>query len=37
MHALTLEFIKDYLKNAKKALDIGVGSGFMTLAMAKLI
>ncbi len=31
MHAITLEFLKDYLKESKKALDIGTGSGWMTV------
>ena len=34
MHCLTLEQMKDKLKTSKKALDIGCGSGYMTLAMA---
>lgn len=37
MHAITLEFLKDYLKESKKALDIGTGSGWMTVAIAKLM
>lgn len=37
MHALTLEVMKDYLKNAKKCLDIGTGSGWMSLAMKKMM
>jgi len=37
MHALQLELLKDCLKGAKKALDIGTGSGYMTLALAKMM
>jgi len=36
MHAITLEEIKNYLINSDSVLDIGVGSGFMTLAFALL-
>jgi protein-L-isoaspartate O-methyltransferase len=37
MHALTLEVLREKLHTAKKALDIGTGSGYMTLAMAKVL
>lgn len=37
MHASQLEYLKDSLKNAKKALDIGTGSGMFALCMAKLM
>ena len=37
MHALTLEIMKEKLKQGKKGLDIGTGSGYMTLAMAKVM
>lgn len=37
MHAMTLEFLKDQLKTSKKCLDIGTGSGFMALAMKKMM
>lgn len=37
MHAYTLEVMYSYIKNGKKCLDIGTGSGFMTLAMAKIL
>ena len=34
MHAETLHYLHDQLKTAKRVLDIGTGSGFMTAAMA---
>lgn len=37
MHALQLELLKDCFKGAKRALDIGTGSGYMALAMAKMM
>lgn len=36
MHAYALEFLYPNLKEAKKVLDIGSGSGYLTLAMALL-
>jgi len=37
MHAIQLEILKDCLRGAKKALDIGTGSGFVALSMAKMM
>ncbi|EGR34210.1 protein-l-isoaspartate, D-aspartate o-methyltransferase, putative [Ichthyophthirius multifiliis] len=37
MHAFTLELIKGYTKTAVKALDIGVGSGWITVALSELM
>ena len=37
MHAKTLEYLIDNLKKAKKVLDIGVGSGYLSACMALLI
>lgn len=37
MHAKTLEYLIDNLKKAKKVLDIGVGSGYLSVCMALLI
>jgi len=37
MHAAALEYLKDHLKYAKKSLDIGSGTGYLTLAFAKLM
>ena len=31
MHAYALELLKDHLLNSKKCLDIGSGSGYLTL------
>lgn len=31
MHAYALELLRDNLKNAKKTLDIGSGTGYLTL------
>ena len=31
------EFLKDQLKTAKRCLDVGSGSGYLTLAFAKLM
>jgi protein-L-isoaspartate(D-aspartate) O-methyltransferase len=36
MHAETLSYLYENLKNAKSILDIGTGSGYMTAAMAYL-
>ena len=35
MHAYCLEILKDYLKPGAKALDVGFGSGYLTVAMSK--
>ena len=37
MHAHSLELLKDSLIKGKKALDIGSGSGYLTLCMSKLM
>ncbi|KRX07523.1 hypothetical protein PPERSA_11072 [Pseudocohnilembus persalinus] len=37
MHAISLEFLKDHLKNAKRVLDIGSGTGFLTVAMFRMM
>jgi len=37
IHAKTLEYLRYYLKQAKKTLDIGSGSGYLTLAFAKMM
>ena len=36
MHAYALELLYPKLKDSKKVLDIGSGSGYLTLAMALL-
>jgi protein-L-isoaspartate(D-aspartate) O-methyltransferase len=37
MHCIALECLKDHLKYAKRALDLGSGTAYSTLAMAKLM
>ena len=37
MHAYCLELLKDYLKPGQKALDVGFGSGYLTVAMSKMM
>jgi len=37
MHATQLELLKDCLSGAKKALDIGTGSGYVALSLAKMM
>ena len=37
MHANTLEILKDKLIKGGKALDIGVGSGFLTACLAEMM
>ena len=37
MHAYCLELLKDHLKEGGKALDIGFGSGYLTVAMSKMM
>ena len=35
MHAYALELLCDHLPNAKKSLDIGSGTGYLTLGILK--
>lgn len=37
MHAMTLESMKDHLPHAKKAIDIGTGSGYLAACFAELM
>jgi len=37
MHAVQLELLKDCFKNAKRALDIGTGSGYVALCLSKMM
>ena len=37
LHAYCLEALKDYLKPGCKALDVGSGSGYLTVAMSKMM
>ena len=37
MHAYALEFLRERLASAKKCLDVGSGSGYLTLAFLKLM
>ena len=37
MHAYCLEMLKDHLKVGGKALDVGFGSGYLTVAMSKMM
>jgi len=37
MHAYALELLKDHLQNGKRALDVGSGSGYLTLCFAKMM
>ena len=37
MHAYCLELLKDHLKEGGKALDVGFGSGYLTVAMSKMM
>ena len=37
MHAYCLELLKDHLKPRGKALDVGFGSGYLTVAMSKMM
>jgi len=37
LHAYCLEQLKDHLKPGNKALDIGFGSGYLTVAMSKMM
>lgn len=37
MHAHTLELLKDHLKEGERALDVGSGSGYLTVCMALMV
>ena len=37
MHAYCLELLKDHLKEGGKSLDVGFGSGYLTVAMSKMM
>ena len=37
MHAYCLELLKDHLKKGGKSLDVGFGSGYLTVAMSKMM
>ena len=37
MHAYYLELLKDHLKPGGKSLDVGFGSGYLTVAMSKMM
>jgi len=37
MHAHALEFLKDHLKEGERALDVGSGSGYLTVCMALMV
>ena len=37
MHAYCLELLKDHLKIGGRALDVGFGSGYLTVAMSKMM
>ena len=37
MHAYCLELLKDHLKEGGRALDVGFGSGYLTVAMSKMM
>ena len=37
LHAYSLEALKDFLKPGNKVLDVGSGSGYLTLAMSKMM
>ena len=37
LHAYCLELLKDYLKEGNTVLDIGFGSGYLTVAMSKMM
>ena len=37
LHAYCLEALKDFLKPGKKAMDIGSGSGYLPVAMSKMM
>jgi len=37
MHAMALEYLKDHLHKGKRSLDVGSGSGYLTLAFAKMM
>ena len=37
MHAIALEFLSKHLSTAKSCLDVGSGSGYLTLALSKMM
>lgn len=37
MHAHALELLKDHLQKGEKALDVGSGSGYLTVCMALMV
>ena len=37
IHSYCLELLKDHLKEGNKALDIGFGSGYLTVAMSRMM
>ena len=37
MHAVALELLSNHLEKAKKCLDVGSGSGYLTLAFYKMM
>ena len=37
LHTYCLELLKDYLKTGGKSLDVGFGSGYLTVAMSKMM
>jgi len=37
MHAYAMEYLKEYLKPGKKCLDVGSGSGYLTVAFSRLM
>ena len=37
MHAYALEFLAKHLSTAKSCLDVGSGSGYLTLAFSKMM
>ncbi len=37
LHAYCLEALKDFLKPGNKAIDVGTGSGYLPVAMSKMM
>jgi ribosomal protein L11 methylase PrmA len=37
MHAVALELLSEHLEKGKKCLDVGSGSGYLTLAFYKMM